>query len=471
MEKDKKMNADDLYLKKLLDLQLNLCHLKDTSKDVKYTLSQILEMILELDELDGGGIYLYDEKEDSFDLKVSKGLSKEFTKKVSRFKKGTRQYDLIVKGEAVFMVYSHLGIKDEIRESEGLKAVGIIPIKIGDQYRAVFNIASRKCNEFSIYIKRTIELVSCQIDSILEKYNLYSKLGATQTKYEEIFDLSPEAIVILDKKGEILDVNKRLNDWLGYTKEETVGRGLLKLPFLTMKSKTIVMANFAKRMLGKKIPPYELEFISKKRESMIGRITATAIRDERGDIIADLVMISDVTNMRKMEREVQKTNDELQMIFDSIPVMVFYKDREHMILKVNKARADTLGLAIKDIEGKGTEELYPEEASKYIEDDNEVFKAGKPKREIIEQLSTPKGKIWVQTDKIPIKDEKGEVVGLIGVSADVTNLKKTEQTMSQEKNEVERLNRLMVGRELRIKELKDKIKELKQDINGERFTP
>ncbi|MBU0976024.1 MAG: PAS domain-containing protein [Patescibacteria group bacterium] len=261
------------------------------------------------------------------------------------------------------------------------------------------NITSKKYDNFSTYALKAIEVAAVQINNILESYSTHEKLDESKDKYENIFDLSPEAIVILDKSGKVLNVNRRLFDWLGYTKEETIGKSLLKLPFLTANSKVKVMANFAKRMMGKDIHPYELNFVSKEGKEVIGRISATVVKDDEGKPVQDIVMISEVTEVKKMEREVQGVKDELEMIFNNIPVMVFYKNRRHQVVKVNAARAKFLGMKIEDIEGKYTKDLYPDEAEKYMADDNEVFETGEPKRQILEQLSPPAGKIWVQTDR------------------------------------------------------------------------
>lgn len=131
-------------------------------------------------------------------------------------------------------------------------------------------------------------------------------------KYKVIFELSPQAIVILDKKGKLLDFNNRLFEWLGYSREEVLGKNLLRLPFLPKHSKIKVMENFTKRMLGKKVPAYELDFVSKSGAKRVGLITAEPIRDAKGKIMEDLVMISDVTDKRNVEEELREKIEELQ---------------------------------------------------------------------------------------------------------------------------------------------------------------
>jgi len=127
---------------------------------------------------------------------------------------------------------------------------------------------------------------------------------------------------------------------------------------------------------------------------------------------------------------VKKAKDELQIILDSVPAMIFYKDIEGRIIRANKALADSLKVPIKDIVGKTTEELFPkEQAEKMRKDDKEVVISGKSKRDIIQPYNTSEETKWAITDKIPYKDKEGKVTGIISLSKDITIQKKEEQEL------------------------------------------
>ncbi len=137
--------------------------------------------------------------------------------------------------------------------------------------------------------------------------------------YKLSFDKSPIAIVILDRNGHIVDVNDRLFDWLGYKPEEVAGKNILKLPYITRKGKAIIARNFAKRMAGKELEPYEIDFIPKNGDKRIGRIVAAVIRDDKSKIAGEIVTISDVTREKENIEELERMNDllverELRMI-------------------------------------------------------------------------------------------------------------------------------------------------------------
>ena len=122
-------------------------------------------------------------------------------------------------------------------------------------------------------------------------------------RYKQVFDLSPEGIVIFDKKGKIIDANNRLYDWLKYRPGDIKGKSLLRLPFISKKGKLVVAKKFASRMLGKNIAPYEIEFVAKDGKILIGLIRAMPIRDNRGKIVGDMVMVTEVTKEIKEEKK------------------------------------------------------------------------------------------------------------------------------------------------------------------------
>jgi PAS domain S-box-containing protein len=125
--------------------------------------------------------------------------------------------------------------------------------------------------------------------------------------------------------------------------------------------------------------------------------------------------------------DLQKNQEEMEIILDSSPIMIFYKDRENKFIRVNKALAEATGLPKKVMEGKTVFEIYPNQTKNYWEDDKEVIASGKPKIGIIEPIDAATGTRWLQTDKIPYRDKEGHIVGIIGFSIDITERKQAEE--------------------------------------------
>ncbi|RLC55220.1 MAG: hypothetical protein DRH89_08100, partial [Candidatus Cloacimonadota bacterium] len=88
-------------------------------------------------------------------------------------------------------------------------------------------------------------------------------LRKSEEKYRSIFDLSPEAILLTNADGIIIDVNTKVNDWLGYQNDELFGLNLLEAPFIPRKSKLTMQEKFKQALTGDGMMTYELEFTSK----------------------------------------------------------------------------------------------------------------------------------------------------------------------------------------------------------------
>jgi PAS domain S-box-containing protein len=138
----------------------------------------------------------------------------------------------------------------------------------------------------------------------------------------------------------------------------------------------------------------------------------------------------DISERKHIEETLRKFQQEQQIILDSVPAMVWFKDTENRILKINRRAADALGMPIDKIEGQSTYDLYPEEAAKYHADDLEVIRSGVPKLGIEELVHPKGGEIrWVQTDKIPYRDSEGEVAGVVVFAVDITERKRAEESL------------------------------------------
>jgi PAS domain S-box-containing protein len=124
-------------------------------------------------------------------------------------------------------------------------------------------------------------------------------LTESEKKYRKIFDNSPQGFMVLDPEGHIVDINKKLCAWLGYERAEMIGKDHVLYPFLTKSGKVLAMKKFFQRLSGKVVPPYDLEFVTKRGEIFLGEVLAMQLRDEKGAIQQILVMITDVTNRPK----------------------------------------------------------------------------------------------------------------------------------------------------------------------------
>jgi len=169
------------------------------------------------------------------------------------------------------------------------------------------------------------------------------------------------------------------------------------------------------------------------------------MKDDAGATRAVMGISRDMTALKRSEVKFRNLQLEYQTILDSVPAMIWYKDTKNNILHVNRAAAAAFGKSKNKIEGKNCRELFPDEAEEYHRDDMEVIMSGKPKLGIVEQMQIASGeKRWVQTDKVPYRDEKGDIVGVVLFVLDITERKRMEEHFL-ESHKMEAIGRLAGG--------------------------
>ncbi len=126
----------------------------------------------------------------------------------------------------------------------------------------------------------------------------------------------------------------------------------------------------------------------------------------------------------------RETYSQLETLVESIPFPAYFKDAQCRHVVVNKACCEFIGLAKEELLGKACEELLPPElAGSCRKSDEEVFKGHKTIHKE-EQFDGKDGnKIILETIKTPLYDENGNIRGLVGLSRDITERKRTEDEL------------------------------------------
>ena len=142
------------------------------------------------------------------------------------------------------------------------------------------------------------------------------------------------------------------------------------------------------------------------------------------------IIFRDITERKKAEEILDKKQQELNLILDSSPTIIFHKDKEGKFIQANKAFAEALKTTKEKLLGKTVFDIYSAEiAQSMTKDDIIVMKSRRPKLGIVEPYESPTGLRWIRTDKIPSLDEKGNATGIVGFSEEITDHKNAEEAL------------------------------------------
>ena len=261
---------------------------------------------------------------------------------------------------------------------------------------------------------------------ITERKQAEEKLRESEERFRGMFTDTATGMAISTPHGRFLKANAAYCQMLGYTEAELQERDF---PSITHPDDLALNLELRDQVLAGVRESFVMEkrYLKKNGDIVWTRHSVSALRKIGGTIASFIVVVEDISQRKCAEETLRLRQTELQVLFDLAPVMIWFKDTQNGILRVNQRAAAALGKAVADLEGKSLHDIFPRDAAKYYADDLEVIRSGLPKLEIFETMPTKNGReLLVQTDKVPVCDQTGQVTGIIVMVQDITERKRTE---------------------------------------------
>ena len=300
----------------------------------------------------------------------------------------------------------------------------------------------------------------------------------SEEKYRSIVETANEGIMITDPSAIVKFVNAKMAEMLGYSIEELVG-----IDSFCFIDKT-ELENAKQRVEDRKKGirgEYELKFLTKNGENLWAHGSVSPIYYHEGVHTGNLTMYSDITKRKKVEKinqellekeqllteELQTSNEELQFntkelqesngklnksldelsksesllssITNSSSDIIYIKDRQSRWIFVNPALEQFIGRNADELLGKNDLEIYSdlEIGRTILENDSKIMDSGK--EEILEEVvEAQDGMHSFISVKTPRFNKEGQVIGIVGISHDITERKKAEEALHKSQTELNR---------------------------------
>lgn len=190
-------------------------------------------------------------------------------------------------------------------------------------------------------------------------------------------------------------------------------------------------------------------------------VLLTKIEIEKGKPFLQAT-VRDISKEKQAEESILKAGKEWQNTFDSISDIIFILDKDNTIRRVNKIFLDAFGLKREDVVGKKCYELIhksdkPWAACPHVK----TLQDSKPHTE---EVDDPVLGIPLLVSTSPIFNEKGECVGTVHIAKNISELKKARQELELKLRDLERFQKVTMGRENRVIELKEEVKRLRAEL-------
>jgi len=248
---------------------------------------------------------------------------------------------------------------------------------------------------------------------------------------ESLLEGANAMIVGLDRCGRVTAFNAAAEAITGHARSWMLGRDWFSTLYPGLRGQGLALSY--RRIMAAEAPLPRQGLAPLCTRDGVWRLVSwqNSLLRHGGEIVGLIAFGIDITERNMAEEALQAQNKEIRTLFDSVPGLIFYKGLDNRVLRANAAWFKTLGLG-ESILGVPLEQVVPRPlAEKFHQDDLEVLSSGQAKMNILEDVATPLGPRRFITHKLPRRDARGAVCGLICIATDVTELHLAKEALAQ----------------------------------------
>jgi PAS domain S-box-containing protein len=269
-------------------------------------------------------------------------------------------------------------------------------------------------------------------------------LRASEERTRLIVDTAYDAFVAMNDAGQVTSWNRQAEVIFGWPREEILGKLLVDRIIPPQQREAHVRG--LNRFLATGEGPVlnnRIEVTALHRDGHEFPVQVTIWPVRIGHSYSFNAFVSDITQRKRTEEALVRERNVLRTLIDNLPDYVFVKDTHSRFLVNNTAHVSVLGAhGPEEVLGKTDFDYFPQNlADKYRADDQAVVETGRALINHEEFVTDHDGRTqWLLTTKVPLRDGKGEIIGLVGISRDISNRKKAEEALAQQTQELARSN-------------------------------
>jgi PAS domain S-box-containing protein len=270
---------------------------------------------------------------------------------------------------------------------------------------------------------RTVEIIGA-VKDITERKRMEESLRESEEKYRSLFMAETDAIIVFDAETlQVLDGNDAAAKLYGYAREERFSIKALMVSGEIEKSAATI--NEVRQTGSAKV----LERLHKKRDGTIFPVELSLSMTSIGGRQVICAIVRDITDRKKADEQLRRSEEKYRTLAEASPEMIYLVDREGYVRYLNSTAASKFGKDPAKIAGQHLEKLFPgQAAARHIKAIQHVMETGRTlTTEVLEPFES--GPCWIDARLSPVRDDRGEVTGVLGLSTDISKRKAAEEEL------------------------------------------
>jgi two-component system cell cycle sensor histidine kinase/response regulator CckA len=310
--------------------------------------------------------------------------------------------------------------ENEVLVREGMRSRIVIPLFAGERIVGALSFQSRRKGAYSLSTVEQLGSIPDQMAMAIEKYRMVTRLRASEKKYRLLFQLGPPAATV-GRNGQFLDVNEGCLRLYGYSREEFLSLSVSDLAPFPGKDIHYEIVLRTGRPLG-------TEVVQKRKDDthFLAWLNAFPVS---GDLV--LGQITDITRRKDAEEALRREKDFSSRILEVANVLIVVLDRTGRILLFNRKCEEVTGWRESEVLGRRLWDfLLPERVIAPIRDSFSRL----DEKDIFPFYENPwlvrdGGERNIRWNNTVTRNERGEVVWVIGTGTDITEQRLLEEQL------------------------------------------
>jgi diguanylate cyclase (GGDEF)-like protein/PAS domain S-box-containing protein len=304
-------------------------------------------------------------------------------------------------------------------------------------------------------LERTTALTAANqqlTNQIAERQAVDAALRDSEAKLRALFQVLPAGISILDRERRLVDTNPALEHILKMSKDELADAARSGRQYIHPDGTPFLPHEFPSERAFETqtvILDVEMGLELESGEIVWTSVSAAPLPDSTLGVV---IVTTNITERRQAEAALARESDLLQALMDNIPDTIYFKDLASRFTRINQAQARVLGVPKpEDALGKTDADFQaPHLAASHLADERKLMETGKPQIDHQEYHPTHDGQArWFSSNKVPMRDRQGRVIGLVGVSRNITDgVQAAEAVRASNAQLTERVRQMLVLNEL-----------------------